>query len=106
MKPSKLKKEIEETVVDLLNNHLDEDEEPKNWNSPSGKATVDAYTGEILSLCSKVIDDVIKQIEERRDMEKFIAENHETEKEYKRGKYVGLRYAVDLARQRKKKFIE
>jgi fructose 1,6-bisphosphatase len=63
-------------------------------------------TEQILTLISKVCDDVIKPIEERRDMEKFRAENHKTEKEYKRGKYVGLRYAVDLARQRKKKFIQ
>ncbi len=58
-KPSKMSQEIAETVIDLLNHHLDEDEEPLAWGSPAGKATVDAYTRELLVLFSTAVDDIV-----------------------------------------------
>ena len=37
-----------------------------------------------------------KNIEKRMKIEKHRADTHKTEVSYKRGKYIGLRYALDI----------
>ena len=61
------------------------------------------FKRELQAQKKELVGELKEEIGKRMEIEKHRAETHSTEREYKRGKYIGLRYAHDIVTGKFKK---